>query len=195
MGNTWKGISNEKLINAEVALIKRSGLKDDDWRYHNINIEDKEGAPVEIDFSSNQESENYLHCIEIKRKDIKKDLPTLVLTHGYGAGIGIFYRVLFDLAEYFHVYAVDLLGMGASGRPTFTATNVSDAEDFFVEPLRIFIDKMGITGEYYLAGHSLGGYLVTVFALRYPERIIQLILLSPVGIPEKPSTFNTDEVA
>ena len=44
-------------------------------------------------------------------------MPILVLIHGYGAGGLIFYRILNDLSKYFHVYTVDLLGMGASGRP------------------------------------------------------------------------------
>jgi pimeloyl-ACP methyl ester carboxylesterase len=50
-----------------------------------------------------------------------KDLPIMVLLHGYGAGAGIFYRVLKDLGQYFHLFVVDLLGMGASGRPKYTA--------------------------------------------------------------------------
>jgi pimeloyl-ACP methyl ester carboxylesterase len=45
----------------------------------------------------------------------------MVLLHGYGAGAGIFYRVLKDLGQYFHLFVVDLLGMGASGRPKYTA--------------------------------------------------------------------------
>jgi len=36
-----------------------------------------------------------------------------------------------------------------------------------------------------LCGHSFGGYIATVFALRYPENISKLLLLSPVGVPEK----------
>ena len=32
-----------------------------------------------------------------------------------------------------------------------------------------------------LAGHSLGGYIVGNFALKYPEGIKKILLLSPVG--------------
>jgi len=63
--------------------------------------------------------ENFVHAIEIKRHDIKKTLPVLILLHGYGAGSCIFYRNMRDLSEHFHLFIVDLLGMGSSGRPPF----------------------------------------------------------------------------
>jgi pimeloyl-ACP methyl ester carboxylesterase len=44
--------------------------------------------------------------------------------HGYGAGGGVFYRVLKDLSLYFHIYVIDLLGMGSSGRPEYAASSV-----------------------------------------------------------------------
>lgn len=37
-----------------------------------------------------------------------------------------------------------------------------------------------------LIGHSLGGYLSTAYALKYPSRVDRLVLLSPAGIPENP---------
>lgn len=37
-----------------------------------------------------------------------------------------------------------------------------------------------------LIGHSLGGYIVSAYALKYPERVDRLILLSPAGIVNHP---------
>lgn len=60
---------------------------------------------------------------------------------------------------------------------------IQAAEDFFVESLEEWrkinnIDKM------ILAGHSMGGYLSVAYVERYPQHVEQLILISPVGVPQ-----------
>lgn len=93
----------------------------------------------------------------------------MVLIHGYGAGGAIFYRILNDLSEYFHLFVIDLLGMGSSGRPKYKAKNCEMAEDFFVNGIKLWRERVGLTGKYFLAGHSMGGYISAVYAMRYPE--------------------------
>ena len=36
-----------------------------------------------------------------------------------------------------------------------------------------------------VVGHSLGGYLAVAYAERFPERVERIVLLSPVGIPQR----------
>ncbi|KAF8976065.1 hypothetical protein BGZ52_008331, partial [Haplosporangium bisporale] len=113
----------------------------------------------------------------------------IVICHGYGAGLGFFYRNYHSLSQIPNakIYAIDWLGMGGSSRPDFkfkhsSKTPVNDvvkqAEDFFISALEELrevqkIDKM------ILIGHSLGGYLSAVYALKHPERVEKLILASP----------------
>lgn len=44
-----------------------------------------------------------------------------------------------------------------------------------------------------LFGHSLGGYFATCYALKYPQRVEKLILVSPAGIAENPNLKEQQE--
>ncbi|KAF9418780.1 hypothetical protein BGZ94_009598 [Podila epigama] len=120
----------------------------------------------------------------------------IVICHGYGAGLGFFYRNYHSLSQIPNakIYAIDWLGMGGSSRPEFkfkhsakTPVNevVKQAEDFFISALEELREVQKIE-KMILIGHSLGGYLSAVYALKHPERVEKLILASPVGIPENP---------
>ncbi|KAG0002317.1 hypothetical protein BGZ79_003185 [Entomortierella chlamydospora] len=120
----------------------------------------------------------------------------IVVCHGFGAGLGFFFRNYLSLSQIPNskIYAIDWLGMGGSSRPDFKFRHTSktsmkevvkNSEDFFIDGLEEWrqiqqIEKM------VLVGHSLGGYLSVAYALKYPERVEKLILVSPVGIPENP---------
>ena len=128
----------------------------------------------------------------------------VVLTHGFGGGSALFYHCLKDLRHKCdHLFAIDWLGMGLSSRPTsglirgrgypqrpfFTrrgAEDVSDeCVDFFVQSLELWREAMGIA-KLQLVGHSLGGYLSAKYALKHPDRVDKLVLVSPVGVPDVP---------
>ena len=53
-----------------------------------------------------------------------------------------------------------------------------------------FIESDYTRNYFILAGHSLGGYLASHYAMKYPHKIEKLVLLSPVGIPVKPDDYN-----
>lgn len=85
--------------------------------------------------------------------------------------------------------------MGGSSRPAdfsldFTASQCLDYFLDYFERWRVALPKhykplrdKQLTG-FYIAGHSFGGYLSTHYALRYPEHVKKLVLLSPVGLTD-----------
>jgi cardiolipin-specific phospholipase len=124
---------------------------------------------------------------------------TLVMLHGYGAGLGFFYKNFEPLtrAPGWKLYALDMLGMGNSTRPTFKIhakdpkAKIAEAENWFVDSLEEW-RKIRKIEKFTLLGHSLGGYLAVSYALKYPGRLNKLILASPVGIPEDPYAVNAE---
>lgn len=123
----------------------------------------------------------------------------LVMLHGYGAGLGFFYRNFEGLSRVpgWKVYALDLLGMGRSSRPPFRIrakdrqTSIREAENWFIDALEEWRIARKID-RFTLMGHSLGGYMAVAYALKYPGHLNKLVLASPVGIPEDPYAVNAD---
>ncbi|KAK0369588.1 hypothetical protein CLIM01_13050 [Colletotrichum limetticola] len=121
----------------------------------------------------------------------------LVIVHGYGAGLGFFYKNFEPLSrpKGWKLYALDMLGMGNSTRPPFKVTakdqegKTREAEAWFIDALEEWRKKRNID-KFTLVGHSLGGYLSIAYALKYPGHLKKLILASPVGIPEDPYAVN-----
>ncbi|KAF2101445.1 alpha/beta-hydrolase [Rhizodiscina lignyota] len=123
----------------------------------------------------------------------------LVMLHGYGAGLGFFYKNFEALsrAPGWKLYALDLLGMGRSTRPPFRIHakdhngKITEAENWFIDALEEWRQAKKIE-KFTLLGHSMGGYMAVAYALKYPGHLNKLILASPVGIPEDPYAVNAD---
>jgi cardiolipin-specific phospholipase len=145
---------------------------------------------------------HFLNTLSIKStKPSPNAPPPAVVLHGYGAGLGFFFRNFPTLAQWAghrgtDVFGVDWLGMGRSARVPFTikakrddiSGRVSEAESFFVDSLEEWRVKMGLE-KMTLIGHSLGAYLSVAYALQHPTRVHKLILLSPAGVPHDPNNL------
>ncbi len=105
------------------------------------------------------------------------------MVHGYGASGLIFYKIIKPLAEKFNLILIDIIGMGASSRPPFTARTAEEGEEYFIDFLERWRVAMGDMKDFYLAGHSFGGFVCGLYAHRYPQNIRKLLMLSPVGVP------------
>ena len=127
----------------------------------------------------------------------EKEEETLVMVHGYGAGLGFFYKNFEPITRVpgLKLYALDMLGMGNSTRPPFKIhaktkeEQVIEAENWFIDALEEWRKARKIE-RFTLLGHSLGGYLAVSYALKYPGHLKKLILASPVGIPKDPYAVN-----
>ncbi|CEJ84928.1 hypothetical protein VHEMI03619 [[Torrubiella] hemipterigena] len=147
------------------------------WRSSMVQLSGKDRALNEV-------------CIERVGEEAEE---TLVMVHGYGAGLGLFYRNFEPVTRLpgWKLYALDMLGMGNSSRPKFKIhaksreDQVIEAESFFIDALEEWRKARNIE-RFTLLGHSLGGYLAVSYALKYPGHLKKLILASPVGIPEDP---------
>ncbi|KAK3307466.1 Alpha/Beta hydrolase protein [Chaetomium strumarium] len=139
-----------------------------------------------------------LNELAIERVGEQAD-ETLVMLHGYGAGLGFFYKNFEPLSRVpgWRLFALDMLGMGNSTRPNFKICakdpkqKIAEAEGWFIDALEEW-RKIRKIEKFTLLGHSLGGYLAVSYALKYPGRLNKLILASPVGIPEDPWAVNAD---
>lgn len=139
-----------------------------------------------------------LNEVSVERVGEKAD-DTLVMLHGYGAGLGFFYKNFEPLSRVpgWKLYALDMLGMGNSSRPTFKIhaktpqEKITEAENWFIDALEEW-RRIRKIEKFTLMGHSLGGYLAVSYALKYPGRLNKLILASPAGIPEDPYAVNAD---
>lgn len=80
------------------------------------------------------------------------------------------------LADHVHCFALDLLGFGESTNP-----NIHHSIDLQVECLADFLEALKLE-KVYLVGNSLGGWIAASYAVKYPEKIYGLILLSPEGV-------------
>lgn len=106
---------------------------------------------------------------------------TILFVHGLGANLTHFEYVAPPLAaDGYRVCGLDLPGFGLSGKPhrTYTVKYLSDAI------LRL-MDHLGVERAT-LAGHSLGGLVVSDAALRAPQRVERLVLISSAGLFRMP---------
>jgi len=111
--------------------------------------------------------------------------PPLVMLHGFGGGIAIWIANLDVLSKHYTIYAMDIQGFARSSRLPYTGETVEDAEKWFIDGLESWTNALKLK-KFYLLGHSFGGYLSAIYSMKYPDKIIRLILADPWGVPERP---------
>ena len=115
----------------------------------------------------------------------------LLMTHG---GLGLdhtAFRPWFDqLSDQFQVIYYDHRGNGRSSREIDYAELTLDQ---LVDDAAALLDHLGIQSTA-LFGHSYGGFIAQLFAIKYPERVSRLILANTTpAFDYQPAPQGTDE--
>ena len=99
------------------------------------------------------------------------DGTVIVLLAGLGHTAHVFDEFAPRLTDDFHVIGIPRRGFGTS-----TLTETGYDVTTLADDIRIVLDSLG-SGRVVLAGHSLGGDEMTLFARRHPERVAALIYI------------------
>ncbi len=105
-----------------------------------------------------------------------RDAPVVILLHGFGASLDTWEPWAKALSGRYRVVRFDLPGFGLTG-PDPTG-DYSDARS--VNILLGLMDTLGIDRAAVI-GNSLGGRIAWTFAAAHPQRVTQLVLVSPDG--------------
>ncbi|MFN4971928.1 MAG: alpha/beta fold hydrolase [Bacteroidota bacterium] len=114
--------------------------------------------------------------MEMAYMDEGKGSQTVVFIHGLANYAAAWRYQLTALRQNWRCIAVDLPGNALSSHGDFPYSMF-----FYAESVKQFIDKLGLQ-EVVLCGHSMGGQVAMILALRYPHLVNKLILLAPAGI-------------
>lgn len=129
--------------------------------------------PVKVESRFLETSFGTTHVVISGRKNAKP----LVLLHGAGGNAGMWVHNIAELAKRFRIYAIDIIGepgKSAGIRPQYA----SDGHALWLKEIH---DLLGLK-DVALGGISLGGWLACQFALKFPNLINNLILISPPAI-------------
>ncbi|MFX1390904.1 MAG: alpha/beta fold hydrolase [Promethearchaeota archaeon] len=116
-------------------------------------------------------------CYEIKGKG-----EPVLLVHGFSDRKEHWRAQFHILSEHFKVIRFDNRGAGKSDRPDMFYTMELFADDIAGLLDFLHIEKVNIIG------HSLGGMIVQNFALKYPQRIIKIVLINTIAGVTPPGT-------
>lgn len=98
----------------------------------------------------------------------------LILIHGVGASAEVYAKNIMNLAQHFHVYAIDALYHGYSSLEPYDAEHRVERQ---AEAVIDFMDAVGVRWAH-IEGESMGAGIAFQMGLRHPDRCGKLILNS-----------------
>ncbi|GAB4178486.1 MAG: alpha/beta hydrolase [Calditrichia bacterium] len=107
----------------------------------------------------------------------------IIFVHGLGSYLPAWQKNIEGLKNEYRCIAVDLPGYGKSSKGDY-----SFSMEFYADVLNEFMQSLNLRKAIF-AGHSMGGQISMVMALKYPELVKGLILIAPAGF----ETFSEGE--
>ena len=109
----------------------------------------------------------------------KGEGPPIVLLHGLGGSLHVWYGVVENLSLHHHVVALDLRGHGRSdGGGSFSIPGFAEDVDALLNALEL----PAVT----LVGHSMGSLVAQHLAIKHAEAIDNLVLVGGISYFEPP---------
>jgi pimeloyl-ACP methyl ester carboxylesterase len=115
-----------------------------------------------------------LHLFESGRRG-----PTVVLEAGLMSTALSWTELQRHLSQSFRVVSYDRAGLGWSDAGPLPRTS-----DRIVDELRALLRRAGVPPPYILVGHSFGGLTMPLFAVRYAQETVGVVLVDPVAPAE-----------
>ena len=129
---------------------------------------------MEIDLEPDQPAaidDHYAHSICLGSG------PPVILIHGMASSLCSWTNLASALASHgFSAYALDLLGHGESVKPD--EPRLYHVESIYAH-FKAWLEGLSLDTSPVLVGHSLGGYLSLLHAIRNPQAVQGLVLIDP----------------
>ena len=114
----------------------------------------------------------------------QKAKQTLLMTHGYGLSIALFFKVIRPLGDHFRLVLVDNSSWGLNTRVEGLSKHLETpeaSERYCLTWWENLIEALGkdLPQKFFFTGHSAGGYQAMLYASHHPDRILGLFLMSP----------------
>lgn len=113
----------------------------------------------------------YKHYVKIYGQENEE---WMILVHGAGGSTKMWYPQVKELQKHFKIFVYDLRGHGMTGQMN-TTDETEYSEDLIVEDLRALMDEYHIDRAHFM-GISLGTGVIQYFCMKYPKRMISMIL-------------------
>jgi pimeloyl-ACP methyl ester carboxylesterase len=134
--------------------------------------------------------------LEVHYKEMGEGEPTLMLLHGFGASVFSWREVMAPLAATRRVIAFDRPAFGLTerpmrgewGSPADWSRGLPYSAEAQADLTVSLMDALGVE-KAVLVGNSAGGTVAILTALKYPERVQALVLISPAVYSGGPNAF------